>query len=105
MTDMIKNVAHDLGGIGVYGIVSILIFFLFFTGMVVWALCARKSYVEKMQVLPLEDGSVNSKRDASGRSTPRPGSLAFGRGEGESQPVVDLNDGAGSQQTFEVSHE
>lgn len=104
MTDMIKNVAHDLGGIGIYGILSILMFFAFFTGMIVWALCARKSYVDKMQALPLEDGSLRctltpETRDSQGNPAPHP------EAEGELPPAAGVTMIPRTSKTIEVSHE
>ena len=52
---MIQNVLHHIGGVGVYGVISICLFFAFFTAMLVWALRAKKSYVQTMRDLPLDD--------------------------------------------------
>ena len=65
MTDMIKNVAHDLGGIGIYGIFSIFLFISFFLGMLIWVVCARKSYIESMRALPLEDDAPAATRNSA----------------------------------------
>jgi len=55
---MIQNVIRDMGGIAVYGIISVCLFFAVFTGAIVWALLQRRSLCEKMRALPLHDGSV-----------------------------------------------
>jgi hypothetical protein len=52
---MIKNVLEHIGGVGVYGVLSISIFFAFFTGMLWWAGRAKKSHLEAMSALPLEE--------------------------------------------------
>jgi cytochrome c oxidase cbb3-type subunit 3 len=52
---MYKEVLDKIIGIGLYGIVSILIFFAFFTGMLVWAFALKKNYLNTMGSLPLED--------------------------------------------------
>ncbi len=52
---MIENVLSDIGGIGVYGVISICIFFTVFVGAVVWMLCLKKPYLNAMSALPLED--------------------------------------------------
>ena len=57
---MIKNVIETLGGIDVYGVISICFFFAFFTGMLVWAFRLKKSYLNSMRELPLDDGSVRN---------------------------------------------
>lgn len=51
---MIENIMHDMGGIGMYGIISIGIFFGFFAGMLIWTACLKKPYVNTMRTLPLE---------------------------------------------------
>ena len=54
---MIENVLNKMGGVGVYGIISICLFFAVFLGVIVWALCLKKRYVNEMKNLPLEDAS------------------------------------------------
>ena len=51
---MYKEVLDKITGIGLYGIVSILIFFVFFSGMLVWSLALKKTYLHKMGSLPLD---------------------------------------------------
>ena len=51
---MYKDVLEKISGIGLYGAVSIGIFFVFFTGMLVWALTMKKSHVHAMENLPLD---------------------------------------------------
>ena len=53
---MFQNIFESLKGIGIYGIISILIFFTFFTGMLVWAFALKKNYLTNMESLPLESG-------------------------------------------------
>ncbi len=50
---MIENVMHEMGGIGIYGIISISLFFAFFLGMLIWAVCLKKPYLNAMGELPL----------------------------------------------------
>jgi len=54
---MIKNVLSDIGGIGLYGVISICLFFVVFSGALVWAFLLRKSFLNSMSELPLHDGS------------------------------------------------
>jgi hypothetical protein len=51
---MIQNVLQSIGGIGIYGIISICLFFGAFVGIVIWAACLKKPYVKSMRDLPLE---------------------------------------------------
>ena len=55
---MIKNVLTDSGGIGIYGVVSICLFFAVFTGALIWSLLLKKADLDARSVLPLEDGTV-----------------------------------------------
>jgi len=52
---MIENVLHKIGGVGIFGIVSICLFFAFFTGMLIWAAFLRRPYLHSMRELPLEE--------------------------------------------------
>ena len=52
---MINNILTRLGGVANYGIISILIFFTFFVGVLIWAFSRRKEYLTSMATLPLHD--------------------------------------------------
>lgn len=56
---MIKNVLSDLGGIGIYGVISICLFFTVFCGAVLWTLLLRKPFLNSMSSLPLDDSDSN----------------------------------------------
>jgi hypothetical protein len=58
---MIQNVIRDMGGIAAYGVISIVLFFAVFTGAALYAFFQRKAFCEKMEALPLEDGSRETK--------------------------------------------
>jgi hypothetical protein len=49
-----ENVLNSMGGVGVYGIISICFFFAVFTGVLVWTICLKKPYLKAMRELPLE---------------------------------------------------
>jgi len=51
---MIENVLHKIGGVGIFGIVSICLFFAFFTGMLIWAAFLKRPYLHSMRDLPLD---------------------------------------------------
>lgn len=57
---MIQNVLQTIGGVGIYGVVSISIFFIVFTGMLVWAFSLNKTALTSMGEVPLHDGSNDS---------------------------------------------
>jgi hypothetical protein len=52
---MIKNVLQEVGGIGVYALISLLLFFAVFTGALIFTFIQRASLCRKMESLPLED--------------------------------------------------
>lgn len=58
---MIKNVLSHIDGVGVYGVISICIFFGFFTGVLLWAGLKKKSYLNQMSALPLDSGERPAK--------------------------------------------
>jgi hypothetical protein len=55
---MIRNVLTHTGGIAVYGIVSVCLFFFVFAAAVTWTLVQRASHVRRMGELPLDDGEI-----------------------------------------------
>lgn len=57
---MYQNVLNGIDGIGIYGVISIGIFFSFFTGMLIWAFVLKKNYLQHMAELPLDGGEKNS---------------------------------------------
>jgi hypothetical protein len=61
---MIKNVVQDIGGVGLYGIISLCLFFTVFTGALLWACLHNRAFCKTMSDLPLNDGSL-SKGDPS----------------------------------------
>lgn len=56
---MYKNVLENIGGIELYPIVSLVIFFLFFTGVLIWVFKADKKYIRKMEAIPLENDEMS----------------------------------------------
>jgi len=58
---MIKNVLTHIGGVEVYGVISICLFFAVFSTAVVLALRMKKSVVTRMSALPLEDSQPAAK--------------------------------------------
>jgi cbb3-type cytochrome oxidase subunit 3 len=63
---MIKNVLSDIGGVGLYGVISISLFFTVFIGMLIWVFAMKKSFAKTMSALPLNDGEKKS--EAKGTS-------------------------------------
>ena len=66
---MLENVMHSLGGVETFGIISICMFFAFFTGMLFWAARLKQPYLKSMRELPL-DGEVPSSAALAATSNP-----------------------------------
>lgn len=61
---MIRNVLQTIGGIEVYPIISLLMFFGLFATVLIWFFRVDKSHVKMMASIPLEDAqsAENDKR-------------------------------------------
>jgi hypothetical protein len=55
---MIQNVLRNIGGVGIYGVISICLFFIVFTGAILFSVFMKKSVAQKISTLPLDDGEV-----------------------------------------------
>jgi cbb3-type cytochrome oxidase subunit 3 len=56
---MIQKVLSAIGGVGVYGVIAVLLFFGVFLGVLVWALRLRAPYLDHMSRVPLEDDETS----------------------------------------------
>jgi hypothetical protein len=72
---MIQNVLRDIGGIGLYGVISVCLFFLVFSVALVWACLLSKPFLKSMSALPLDDG-VRPSPAAAVLPHPRPFELS-----------------------------
>jgi len=61
---MIKSVLEHIGGVGIYGVISICIFFTFFTGVLFWAARLKKNNLKSISALPLEDSAPVAKPES-----------------------------------------
>ena len=52
---MIQNVLRDIGGIGLYGVISVCLFFLVFSVALIRACLLKKSFLNSMSALPLDE--------------------------------------------------
>jgi cytochrome c oxidase cbb3-type subunit IV len=52
---MYKHVLEKIDSVAIWPIISLLIFFLFFVGLIFWVIRADKGYIDKMSGLPNED--------------------------------------------------
>jgi hypothetical protein len=58
---MISNFVRSIGGIGAFGVLSICLFFTVFSGALLWSCLLRKSFLKRMESLPLHDGETEAK--------------------------------------------
>jgi len=57
---MYKDILQSIDGIEFYAIGAMVLFILFFVGMIIWVIRVDKNYIKKMSELPLkEDKSEN----------------------------------------------
>ena len=66
---MLENIMHHIGGVAVFGIISVAMFFLFFAGVLIWAACLKTQYLNSMQDLPLSDETPNADTPHGTRNT------------------------------------
>jgi hypothetical protein len=69
---MIRDALSHLGGVGVYGVISICLFFAVFLSLMIWAFRLRKPWLNAMSQLPLEPDDDESTTEALRASKPRP---------------------------------
>jgi cytochrome c oxidase cbb3-type subunit 4 len=55
MFKFVKGYMETIDGVATYPIISLLIFFVFFTLLFWWVLTASKSYIKEVSELPLEE--------------------------------------------------
>ena len=53
---MHKEVLRSIEGIGLYPVISLIIFVLFFTTVFLWVLRMKRADARKLAAMPLEDG-------------------------------------------------
>ena len=54
---MHKNVLQSIAGIEIYPLISLVIFFLFFLGLLAYVLLANRQHISTMSRLPLAEDS------------------------------------------------
>lgn len=59
MLKYVKDHLDTIAGVEIYPIISLLIFFLFFVGLTIWVVTAKKEYIKTVSHLPLENDDTN----------------------------------------------
>ena len=61
MLRFIKGNLENIDGVQIYPLISLLIFFIFFVILFWWVFTAKKSHIEEVSNIPLEnDNDINS---------------------------------------------
>jgi hypothetical protein len=69
---MIKTILENTNGIEIFGIISVCLFFAFFTGMLLWASRLKKPYLNSMQDLPLDGCECGTPASGPARNEDQP---------------------------------
>lgn len=64
---MFKHYFEQIEGIGIYPVFSLLVFFLFFAGLLWWAWKTSQDFINHMRNLPL-DPAEDDEQQAEGRA-------------------------------------
>lgn len=54
MFKFVKGPLESIDGVGIYPLISLLIFFIFFVALFWWVITAKKEYINNVSNLPLE---------------------------------------------------
>ncbi len=57
---MFKEVLESIEGIGIYPIISMIVFLIFFTAIIIWYFKADRKYLNKMKNLPLDNNEQSN---------------------------------------------
>jgi cbb3-type cytochrome oxidase subunit 3 len=57
---MISEFLKNQNDMSIFPIISLIIFFLFFIGSVIWTFTRKKQYLIHMENLPLENNDINN---------------------------------------------
>ncbi|MCR9182581.1 MAG: CcoQ/FixQ family Cbb3-type cytochrome c oxidase assembly chaperone [Flavobacteriaceae bacterium] len=63
MLKYIKGHMDSIQGIEVYPIISLIIFFTFFTVLFIWVVTSKKKYIEEVSNIPLELDEETNNQD------------------------------------------
>lgn len=64
---MYKNVLQSINDIAIWPVISFVIFFAFFLGLLVYVLLVDKKFIERMKSLPMDDETPNSSTSTDNR--------------------------------------
>lgn len=61
----VRNYLDSIAGVGIYPVITLLIFFIFFTLLTVWVIKARKQTYSDISSLPLNGGEISNDQHLS----------------------------------------
>lgn len=64
MLKFIKHHMTGIEGIEIYPIISLLIFFLFFTALTWWVVSSKKEYIDKVSHIPFEKDTLQNEKNS-----------------------------------------
>ena len=56
---MYKNILQSIDNIAIWPVISFVIFFIFFVGLLLWVFTRDKEFIEKMKALPIQESSTD----------------------------------------------
>ena len=62
---MEQKVISGINGVGIYGIISILIFVAFFVVTLLWVFSLKQGYIKHMGELPLDSGEQDAPKTSN----------------------------------------
>ena len=65
---MIRNILTDISGIGLFPILSLLLFFVVFVAVVIYVICMDPRVVARMSLLPLDNNPETETRGGHHRA-------------------------------------
>lgn len=63
MFKFVKGNLENIDGVSIYPLVSLLIFFIFFVGLFLWVITAKKTHIDEVSNIPLEDDTINTNQN------------------------------------------
>ena len=58
----LRNYLQSIAGVGIYPVITLLIFFIFFSLLAIWAMRARKEHLTAMNNIPLDGGEIRNEQ-------------------------------------------
>ncbi|MCF6308292.1 MAG: CcoQ/FixQ family Cbb3-type cytochrome c oxidase assembly chaperone [Flavobacteriaceae bacterium] len=60
MLRFIKGNLENIDGVGIYPLISLLIFFIFFVALFWWVITAKKEHIDEVSNIPFDKNDLNN---------------------------------------------